>query len=295
VKIIFFAVFLLVISLTFTQAASATVYQYEAVLDAGQEVPPNASTATGYGTFAFDSITKILDYTISFSGLSSSETGAHIHLADIGVDGPIQFTLPAGSPKTGSTVALSGAQETALYDGNLYVNIHSANNADGEIRGQLAEKKCLTCGNFNGDGYDDLAIGVPFENIGAVADAGAVNVIYGSSAGLHRFLSQADQIWTQDSVGIADVAEYGDQFGPSLSVGDFNNDGYDDLAVGVYLEDVGAVADAGAVNVIYGSSAGLHRFLSQANQFWSQDSVGIADVAETDDQFGTFHAYQSDL
>ena len=64
--------------------------------------------------------------------------------------------------------------------------------------------------DFNNDGYDELAIGVPGENVGSAANAGAVNVIYGSNQGL---TATADQLWTQDSSGVNGVAGTGDGFG----------------------------------------------------------------------------------
>ena len=69
--------------------------------------------------------------------------------------------------------------------------------------------------DFNGDGRSDLAVGVPFEDFasGKIND-GAVNVIYGTGAGL---ASPGNQVWGQDSPGIAGVAESGDQFGLSLT------------------------------------------------------------------------------
>src|SRR5439155_22426000 len=81
----------------------------------------------------------------------------------------------------------------------------------------------LAAGDFNGDSFDDLAIGVPREDVGTKVDAGAVCVIYGSALGL---TSMGNQLWTQNSSGIADSAESHDAFGSSLAVGDLNNDGY---------------------------------------------------------------------
>jgi len=133
-------------------------------------------------------------------------------------------------------------------------------------------------GDFNGDGFADLGVGVPLED--APEDSGAVNVIYGSASGL---TSARNQVWTQDSSGIGDVRERGDQFGRSLMGGDFNHDGYGDLAVGVPFEKVGSHPRAGAVNVIYGSPGGL---TSTGNQFWSQGSPGIVGSPETGDMFG---------
>jgi len=143
----------------------------------------------------------------------------------------------------------------------------------------------LAAGDFNDDGFDDLAIGVPFEDLTGTNAEGAVNVIYGSLKGLHKGLGHVDQLWTQDSLGIADTAEAFDNFGRVLVVGNFNNDAYDDLAIGVENEDLAGV-DEGAVNVIYGSASGLHENLGLPDQFWTQDSTAIADVAENLDKFG---------
>jgi hypothetical protein len=145
--------------------------------------------------------------------------------------------------------------------------------------------------DFNGDGYADLAIGVPKEGINGKAEAGLVNIIYGSASGLSA-TSTADQRFFQDySAGtvasnIADVSEAGDHFGSAIATGDFNGDGYTDLAVGVPGEDLGSIADAGAVNVIYGSASGLSA-TSVPDQFWTQDNPGVEDVAESGDRLRT--------
>ena len=73
-----------------------------------------------------------------------------------------------------------------------------------------AEAKSRVAGDFNGDGHDDLAVGVPFESLGVVDLAGAVNVIHGSAS---RLSADGNQLWHQDSPGIADAAEGGDLFG----------------------------------------------------------------------------------
>src|SRR4029453_2021450 len=104
--------------------------------------------------------------------------------------------------------------------------------------------------------YGDLAIGGPYEDVEAIDSAGAVNVIYGSAGGLSA-TAVPDQFWSQASFGVEEIAEAGAQFGAALACGDFNNDGYADLAVGVPYESVGDVSDAGGVNVIYGSAGGL--------------------------------------
>jgi hypothetical protein len=142
----------------------------------------------------------------------------------------------------------------------------------------------LAAGDFNKDGFDDLAIGVPLEDVGGVMDAGAVNVLYGSVLGLSA-TSIADQLWHQDVAAVQDSAETGDEFGWSVGTGDFNGDGFADLAVGVVGESVGGVPVAGAVHAIYGSSAGLSA-TAVPDQFWHQNTSGVDDVAEADDLFG---------
>jgi hypothetical protein len=134
--------------------------------------------------------------------------------------------------------------------------------------------------DFNGDGFADLAVGVPDENLGAAPNAGAVNVLYGTASGL---TGARGQLFTQDSPEVPGGAELGDGFGDALAVGDFDGDGFADLAVGVPLEDVGAVVDAGAANVLYGSARGL---TGVGGQLFSQDSPGVASGAEREDDFG---------
>jgi hypothetical protein len=144
--------------------------------------------------------------------------------------------------------------------------------------------------DFNGDGYSDLAVGVRNEAVGNITQAGAVNVIYGSSDGLSAVRlapgnGRADQIWTQDSSSIEDSAEEADFFGSALATGDFNKDGFYDLAIGAPWESVGTLWKAGAVNVIYGSTGGLSATV-KPDQLWTQDSIDIVGDAAKDDLFG---------
>lgn len=138
----------------------------------------------------------------------------------------------------------------------------------------------LVAGDFNNDGYADLAVGVPYETIGAVNFAGAVNIIYGSAAGL---TSAGNKVWYQGLEGIAGVPEQLDRFGTSLAAGDFNNDGFADLATGVIGEGVSGQVNAGAVNILYGSVSGL---VSANNKMWYQGLEGIEGTLEAGDYLG---------
>lgn len=134
--------------------------------------------------------------------------------------------------------------------------------------------------DFNNDGYDDAAIGVGGEDVGAESNAGAVNVLYGSVDGL---TSIGDQLWFQDSPGIADTSEAGDRFGISLECGDFNNDGYADLVIAAPLEGVGAFGSAGAIHLLFGSAQGL---TATDSLFMHRDIPGVAGQAGAGDDWG---------
>ena len=136
--------------------------------------------------------------------------------------------------------------------------------------------------DFNGDGYADLAIGAKQSEAGDDA-GGTVNVIYGSSGGL---TAAGDQLWSQDSPGVKGVASGwddaedetwspGDEFGAALASGDFDRDGFADLAIGAPSDGETGVR-RGAVNVLYGASTGL---TAAGDQLWTRNNIpGQADV-----------------
>lgn len=138
----------------------------------------------------------------------------------------------------------------------------------------------LSTGDFDRDGFADLAIGVPSEAVGSINLAGAVNVLYGGASGL---TGSGSQFFTQDTPGVGSSAERFDIFGDALATGDFDRDGFADLAVGVTSETVGSIEFAGAVNVLYGAAAGLS---GSGSQFFTQDTPGVGSIAEAGDQFG---------
>jgi hypothetical protein len=135
--------------------------------------------------------------------------------------------------------------------------------------------------DFNNDGFADLAVGTPDEDAGSIEDAGTVNVLYGSAGGL---TGSGSQTFTQNTPGVGSTAEAFDSFGSALATGDFDNDGFFDLAVGVPGEDIGSAFEAGAVNVLYGGAAGLNGSGSQTS---TQNTSGVGSTAEAFDRFGS--------
>jgi hypothetical protein len=143
-------------------ALSATAQTYTATLTGGQQNPPVNSTATGTCMFTL--------YLGGLSGLCthnvSGAIAAHIHLGGPGVNGGIDHDF--GNPMSPIVVSwnpVPAGDLTALANGNLYVNVHSGNFPNGEIRGQIlldqppppppppactddADTACLVAGRF---------------------------------------------------------------------------------------------------------------------------------------------------
>ena len=111
-----------------------------AQLTSAQEVPTNASTATGNGLFSFDPVTKKFSARLSLTGLAA--TVAHIHSGTVGNNGPVLFPLNETAPGSrvwvsAADAVLTDAQVTLLNNGGLYFNAHSTAFPGGEIRGQI--------------------------------------------------------------------------------------------------------------------------------------------------------------
>lgn len=120
----------------------------EVTLSGSQEVPPNSSEATGTFKGQYNKDTKRLSYIITFEGITP--TAMHFHKGAPGMAGPIVIPINPGSNPysgsnpfpsslSGSTSALTTEQEADLLAGNWFLNIHSADFPDGEIRAQIIQ------------------------------------------------------------------------------------------------------------------------------------------------------------
>ncbi len=138
----------------------------------------------------------------------------------------------------------------------------------------------VATGDFNGDGHIDLAIGVPFEDVNGVGQAGMVNVIY--SAGTEGLTSAWNQGIFASQTGLGGLSQ-GALFGYSLAAGDYNGDHRTDLAVGNPAKTVKGAVGAGAVSVLPGSVDGLN---TAGAVTWSQGTSGVYGTPEYYDDFG---------
>lgn len=121
----------------------------------------------------------------------------------------------------------------------------------------------MAVGDFDHDGYKDLAIGAPYEDLGDVSDAGCVHVLYGAPNGSGPngmpFRVETTYLTRSNAYPYPIPANPGanDWFGFSLSAGDFDGDGWDDLAIGAPGATVNGQASAGAVFVFYNPGGGF--------------------------------------
>ena len=115
---------------------------FEATLSGAQEVPPANTRGTGTAEVQLNTSTNVLSWKVTYSGLSGPATAAHIHgpagpAANAGVVIPFQN---AGTSPIVGQATITPAQYGDLAAGLWYVNVHTAANPGGEIRGQLRKR-----------------------------------------------------------------------------------------------------------------------------------------------------------
>jgi hypothetical protein len=190
-------------------------------------------------------------------------------VADLAIGVPGETVGGPGNEIAGVVNVLYGAAGSGLSGSRA--QLFSQVGGTVEFRDRFGE--ALAAGDFNGDGFADLAGGASGEDVGGVRDGGAVSVLYGAAGGL---TAAGGRLFTQ----VGSAAEEQDWFGWAVAAGDFNGDGFADLAVGAPYETVGATFAAGAVSVLYGSPGGL---TTGGGRLFTQ----VASPVESGDQFGS--------
>ena len=122
-------------------AGPAFADKMKATLDGKSEVPPNTSAGTGTADIDYDATSRKLSWKLTYTGLSGPATAAHFHgPAEAGKNAGVAVAIPnaTSSPAEGSAT-LTDAQAADLMAGKYYMNVHTAANPGGEIRGQVAK------------------------------------------------------------------------------------------------------------------------------------------------------------
>jgi len=253
------SLFLLAISLLFSVTAHAETFT--AYLTGAQEVPAVASTATGYARIKVNETTGQLIFTVVFNGLSSTQTASHIHApaaigATIGV--AINFGAVGGTSGTISgTTTITPTQLAQLRQHLGYVNVHSTNFPNGEIRGQLGVQRPV---DYDGDGRTDLSV-LRFPD---VAPPGIAQITW----------------WNMNSTSGTQIADWGNANTDYPAPGDYDGDGVADIAI----YRAGATAGAQSEYWILQSSNNAVRYFAwglSGDQTVQRDydGDGITDVA----------------
>ncbi|MEW2622921.1 FG-GAP-like repeat-containing protein [Streptomyces sp. NPDC048106] len=185
---------------------------------------------------------------------------------------------------------LSGPADDDLR-GTVYLENGAAADGTGTVGGPTelpyADGHAGQIGDVNGDGYGDLVTGIAEDDYlanetGAAHRGGEIQVLYGGPHGITT--DQHPTVFHQDTAGVPGVAENGDEFGQSLSVGDVNGDGYADVLVGSPGEAVGSNPMAGTAVLLRGSASGLTTAKAAG---YTQDTAGVPGaVASGGNQFG---------
>lgn len=223
------------------------------------------------------------DGTIPGAPESNDKFGQSIAAADFDTDGIPDLAIGVpGEDGYGEVMVINGTGDSTLLTKNdRQIWSQASPGILGSATAGDEFGEALVAADFDGNYRTDLAIGVPNEGVNGVAKAGAVNVLY--SAGTLGLVSTNNQLWTQNSSGLGSTALAKALFGGALVAGDFNDDGFTDLAVGIPGEPLDGHAGAGAIEVLPGS---VNRLTTGGAQFWSQDSAGVYGAPNDKDNFG---------
>ncbi len=207
-----FLSFLVATFFVFTLSSATKAEIFTAYLTGAQEVPPAATSATGYARINVNESTMMLTFTVVFNGLSSNQTASHIHApAAIGTNAGVAINLGTVGGTSGTitgSMSITPTQLSQIRQHLGYVNVHSVNFSGGELRGQLGIPRPV---DYDGDGRQDFSV-LRFPN---VAPPGVAPITY----------------WNRNSTSGDQTNLWGDANRDFPVPGDYDGDGRGDLAL----------------------------------------------------------------
>ena len=193
------------------------------------------------------------------------------------------------------TLTLPPAQAQLLIDDSQFWTQETAGIPGESAAGDLFGMS-FASGDFNNDGFPDLAIGVPQKTVevddgmggmDTFGNAGEVMVLYGSAS---RLTATDVQLFTQATADVPGDPAASARFGFALAAADFNNDGFADLAASAITATVNGNVEAGAVVVLNGSPGGL---TATGSQLWTQDTPEVLGGGPSRLTSSAFHSRQA--
>lgn len=211
--------------------------------------------------------------------LAGDEFGAALAAGDVNRDGYDDLAVgapgdaEAGPVGSGSFTIIYGTENGLVSAGAAIVH-QDRKGILGRARAGDRFAHAIAIGDIDGDGHADVVAGIPGESVSGSSGAGAVSVVFGKAAALGR----RDKLVHRASPGIKGVPADAAGFGIAVATGAFDNDGFDDIAIGVTGTD-----EVGAVQVVYGGPGGP----SVRDQVFRQGAAGIGGSREPGDRFAS--------
>ena len=223
---------------------------YDDMVTSRIEMDFGTSTGTGAGDVLIwwggTTMSANADVTLSY-GASGDMFGYDVW-ADGDINGDGNMDLVVGAPRHVENTNNPGRAYVYLLDSNRTITSSPNTTLTGTDNGDAFGYLVRICGDVNDDGYDDVLVTAPSHNgTGTDFDVGKAYVYHGSSTGIS---TTAD--WTYNGTEESDLLGYS-----ATGVGDVNDDGYDDILLGMPNYDTSTITDAGAGLVFYGGSGGL--------------------------------------